>query len=80
MIVAPYSTEKTLMLIDKENSIQFKVSSDATKKDIKRDVERMFDVGVEKVNVRWGRKGKMAIVKLVPKDSAGDLATRLGVI
>lgn len=47
----PVLTEKSLFLQEKENKYTFDVAVDANKIEIKRAVEAMFDVKVEKVNV-----------------------------
>lgn len=80
IITSPYATEKTLTLIDYENSLQFKVRKDARKGEIKKEVERLFDVEVEKVTIKIGRKGKIATVKLTPEHLASEVATRIGVM
>lgn len=81
VILYPLITEVTSRMIEKENKIVFIVNRKATKKDIKRAVEELYQVKVEKVNVLITRKGnKKAFVKLSPEDSATDLAVRLGII
>ncbi len=68
-------------MIEKENKIVFIVSLGATKKDIKRAVEELYQVKVEDVNVLITRDGtKKAFVKLRPEYNAADLAVRLGVL
>ncbi len=51
-------TEKGTRLMEAENKYLFKVFADANKVDIKRAVEELFGVSVEKVNT-LRRKGKM---------------------
>lgn len=80
IILAPYATEKTLALIDSENSLQFKVHKNANKPGIKREVEKLFDIKVEKITVKIGKKGKIATVKLTPEYLASEVATRIGVM
>ncbi|SHE73975.1 LSU ribosomal protein L23P [Marinitoga hydrogenitolerans DSM 16785] len=77
IIIKPILTEKTYMLMS-ENKYTFEVAKDATKPEIKKAVEDIFNVKVEKVNVmnvkpkpkRLGRfegktrSWKKAIVKL----------------
>jgi large subunit ribosomal protein L23 len=68
-------------MIEKENKITFIVNLKATKKDIKRAVEELYQVKVEDVNVLISRNGtKKAFVKLKPDYNATDLAVRLGIL
>jgi large subunit ribosomal protein L23 len=82
VIVAPHITEKST-LASEHNAVVFKVSSDATKPQIKEAVEAIFDVSVTGVNTlvmkgktkRWKGKPykrtdqKKAIVTLKDGDS-----------
>jgi len=75
------ATEKALNLVERENTLTFIVDMKATKHMIKRAVEELFDVKVDKVRVVITPKGeKKAYVKLSPKYKASDVATRLGII
>ncbi|AUI85154.1 50S ribosomal protein L23 [Vibrio azureus] len=48
---APHVSEKATMVAEKANTIVFKVAKDATKKEIKAAVEKLFeDVEVKSVN------------------------------
>ena len=47
---APHISEKATMVAEKANTIVFKVSKDATKKEIKAAVEKLFEVEVKSVN------------------------------
>ncbi len=81
VILYPLMTEITSRLIERENKIVFIVDRRATKKDIKRAVEELYQVEVEKVNTLITREGtKKAFVKLAPEYSATDLAIRLGIL
>lgn len=81
VILYPLITEVTSRMIEKENKIVFIVSLKATKKDIKRAVEDLYQVKVEDVNVLITRKGtKKAFVKLSPEYDAIDLAVKLGIL
>ncbi|HBB53716.1 MAG TPA: 50S ribosomal protein L23 [Legionellales bacterium] len=46
----PHTSEKSTILADKLKQYAFKVSTDATKLDIKNAVEAIFNVKVEKVS------------------------------
>ena len=79
VIVRPLVTEKAVALIERENKLAFIVDRRATKSDIKRAVEEMFQVKVEKVNTLITMRGeKKAYVKLKPEYSASEIAARMG--
>jgi len=67
-------------MIERENKIVFIVNRRATKVDIKRAVEELYQVKVEDVNTLITREGtKKALVKLAPEYSATELAVKLGI-
>jgi len=73
-------TEVTSRMIERENKIVFIVNRRATKVDIKRAVEELYQVKVEDVNTLITREGtKKALVKLAPEYSATELAVKLGI-
>ncbi|MDI3474885.1 MAG: large subunit ribosomal protein [Thermococcaceae archaeon] len=79
VIVRPLVTEKAVSLIERENKLTFIVDKRATKADIKRAVEEMFNVKVEKVNTLITMRGeKKAYVKLKPEYNASEVAARMG--
>ena len=47
---APLISEKATMTAEKANTVVFKVAIDATKKEIKAAVEKLFEVEVKSVN------------------------------
>jgi len=81
VIVAVVRTQKAVSLIEKENKLTFVVRLEATKEDVKRAVEKLYGVEVEKVNTLVTPRGeKKAYVKLKPEYKAAELAVKLGVI
>jgi len=81
VILYPLMTEVTSRLIETENKLTFIVNIKATKEDIKRAVEELYEVKVEKVNVIITPKGqKKAFVKLSPGYKASDIAIKLGIL
>ena len=79
VIVRPLVTEKAVSLIERENKLTFIVDKRATKADIKRAVEEMFQVEVEKVTTLITMRGeKKAYVKLKPEYNASEVAARIG--
>ncbi|MEM5766510.1 MAG: 50S ribosomal protein L23 [Candidatus Aenigmatarchaeota archaeon] len=76
----PYTTEKSVAMIDKENKIVFIVNRKASKKQIKEAFEKLFEVKVDKVNTETTFMGeKKAYIKLKPEFKARDIATKLGI-
>ncbi|MBX6422038.1 50S ribosomal protein L23 [Thermosulfurimonas sp. F29] len=83
IILAPVITEKSMWLKEKYNQVTFWVHPEANKIEIRKAVEDLFKVKVEKVRTirvkgkpkgRWPREGrrslrKKAIVKLAPGQS-----------
>ncbi len=81
VILAVVRTQKAVSLIEKENRLTFIVRLEATKEDVKRAVEKLYGVEVEKVNTLITPRGeKKAYVKLKPEYKASELAVKLGVI
>jgi large subunit ribosomal protein L23 len=68
-------------MIERENKVVFIVDRRATKVDIKRAVEELYQVKVKDVNTLITREGtKKAFVKLAPEYSATELAVKLGIL
>ena len=81
IIKYPLSTEKSIRLMEAENKLIFVVNRDTTKKEIKKAVEDMFKVEVDKVNTFVNADGeKRAYVKFSSKNPAIDVATQMGLI
>lgn len=77
----PHLSEKSIANIETQNKLVFIVNRKASKKDVKDAVEKIFQVKVVKVNLMSTTKGeKKAFVRLDEKNSAGDIATRLGMM
>ncbi len=86
ILIAPIITEKTSSLMSAHNSYTFEVSKNANKIEIKKAIEKIFDVTVLNVNTmrqrgkikRMGRYSgkradwKKAIVKLKVGDSIAE--------
>ncbi|MHA1589835.1 MAG: 50S ribosomal protein L23 [Candidatus Njordarchaeales archaeon] len=74
-------TEKAIELIQRENKLTFIVDRRANKPMIKRAIEELFDVEVEKVNTMITPRGeKKAIVRLSKDYSAIEIASNLGIL
>ena len=80
IIVKPHVTEKTMNLIDQNNELTFVVRRNATKSQVKKAFEFLYDQEVERVNTHITSKGlKLAYVKLVEEGEAEDVAVKMGV-
>jgi len=80
MIKKPIATEKAVRLIELDNTILFEVASQDSKDEIKSEVEKTFNVKVEKVRTLSRGSKKIAYVRLNKKNPAIDIATKLGMI
>ncbi|MEK6936772.1 MAG: 50S ribosomal protein L23 [Nanoarchaeota archaeon] len=80
IIKYPIATEKCFKLMETENKIVFIVDRKAKKPEIKKAVEEMFHVKVQKINTLIGVEGKKAFVKLHKDNIALDVATKLGLM
>lgn len=80
IIKKPLVTEKTFDLIERENKLVLIVDRKANKSQIKRAIEKIYDVKVTKVNTLITPKGeKKAFIKLHPNYSAQDIAIDIGI-
>lgn len=81
VILYPLMTESASLMVEKENKLVFIVNLKAAKRDVKKAVEELYDVKVEKVNVLISSKGeKKAFVRLHPNYKAADVAIKLGIL
>ncbi len=77
----PHLSEKSTANIEVQNKLVFIVKNRASRKQIKEAIEVAFNVKVVKVNMTSTTKGeKKAFVRLDEKNSAADIATRLGMM
>lgn len=68
-------------MLETENKLVFMVNLKAGKADVRRAVEELYEVRVEKVNVLITPRGeKKAYVKLHPDYKAVDVAIKLGIL
>lgn len=81
VVLYPIMTEVASRILEAENKLVFAVNLKASKPDIKRAVEELYEVQVEKVTVMITSKGeKKAYVKLHPDFKAVDVAIKLGIL
>ena len=77
----PLMTEAASLMVEKENKLVFIVNLKASKNDVKKAVEELYEVEVEKVNILVTPQGeKKAFVKLHPNYKATDVAIKLGIL
>lgn len=79
IIINPYVTEKTMFQMERENKLEFIVRRTATKDDIRKAIEKLFEVKVDTINTKITKKGKKAVVKFGKDYKAEDLGMRIGV-
>ncbi|MFG1519082.1 MAG: 50S ribosomal protein L23 [Thermoplasmataceae archaeon] len=78
-VYSPVATEKSMLLMEKENKLTFVVDRKAKRNQIKKEVEERFDVKVVSVNILISKRGKKAIVSLAEGYSAEDVGGRIGI-
>jgi len=80
VVLYPLISEDAVTLIEAENKLTFIVNLKAGKNDVRRAVEELYEVKVDKVNLLVTPEGmKKAYVKLEPEFKAADLAVKLGI-
>jgi len=81
IVLFPLITEKAVGMIETQNKLTFAVKKGASKTEVKKAVEKLFGVKVDKVRILNDLKGrKKAIVSINKEFKADDIATKLGVI
>ncbi len=81
VILYPQATEKAVKMIESENKLIFIVDNAATKHDIKKAMETLFEVKVKNVSTEITPDGrKRAYVRLAPEFMADEIASKLGMI
>ena len=81
VIFYPLMTESASLMVEKDNKLIFIVNLKAGKSDVKRAVERLYEVKVNKVTMLITPQGeKKAFVKLNPEYKASDVAIKLGIL
>lgn len=81
VILYPLMTESASIMVEKENKLVFMVSLKASKTDIKKAMEELYEVKVEEINTQITPQGeKKAFIKLHPDFKATDVAIKLGIL
>ena len=76
----PVMTEKAVMMIETDNVLTFVASMIESKESIKKQIEELFDVKVDKIRTLIKGNKKYAYVKLKGDTLAIDVATKLGLM
>jgi large subunit ribosomal protein L23 len=79
VIIAPLRTEKIVKLAVNNRTLAFIVNLNATKKEIKEDIERIFKVKVDKINTHIKAGKKVAYVKFTQDTNVEELARQLNI-
>ena len=79
-IIKPITTEKTVKIIEIDNTLVFEVNRNLNKKDIKKEFEKMFNVKVINIRTHIQKNKKIAYIRLDKKNPAIDIATKLGIM
>ena len=80
MILKPVTSEKAVKMIDFDNTLLFEVERKYDKNSIKEEVEKEFNVKVNKIRTLIRQNKKFAYVRLQKENPAIDIATKLGMI
>lgn len=81
VIFYPLMTESASLMVERDNKLLFVVDLKAGKADVKRAVEELYEVKVERVTMSITPNGeKKAFVKLKPEFKASDVAIKLGIL
>jgi ribosomal protein uL23 len=81
IIKYPLSTEKTIRMMESNNTLIFVVEKKSKKQEIKEAIESLYKVKVDKVRTTIDTKNrKKAYVKFSSETPAIDLATQLGLM
>lgn len=78
LLKEPIKTEKAIGKIEFDNKITFRVENNATKRQVKEEVEKVFKVKVDSVKTYLTTKGqKRAVVRLAEGYKAEDISSKL---
>lgn len=81
VILYPLMTEAASLMVESENKLVFMVNLKATKGNVRKAVEELYEVRVKKVNLLITPEGeKKAFVKLHPDYKAADIAIKIGIL
>jgi large subunit ribosomal protein L23 len=76
----PKTTEKSVRLIESENTLVFEYPKKHDKGMVKKEIEELFKVKIDRINSHIKDNKKYFYIKLNKDNPAIDIATRLGII
>jgi len=79
-MIKPIVTEKAVMLIESQNILTFVTEKEKTKPEIKKEIENLLKVKVEKLRTMIKKNKKYVYVQLKKEFPAIDVATKLGLM
>lgn len=80
MNIKPIVTEKAVMMIETQNVLTFETEKNRIKDEIKKELEDLFKIKIEKIRSLIKDNKKYFYVKLKKEFPAIDIATKLGII
>ena len=81
VIFYPLMTESASLMVETDNKLIFMVNLKAGKSDVKKAVEELYEVKVDKITILiTPQVQKKAFVKLKPEYKASDVAIKLGIL
>jgi large subunit ribosomal protein L23 len=81
VIYYPLMTEAASLMVEKDNKLIFIVNVKASKTEVKKAIEQLYEVEVERITMLITPQGeKKAFVKLKPGFRASDVAIKLGIL
>jgi len=77
----PLATEKSVGIVDRNNTIIYIVDSRASKDEIRKEFETSFSVKVKSINtINLPKNTKKAFIKLAKGYNAADVALKLKLV
>jgi len=80
MNLKPIVTEKAVMMIEAQNVLTFETNKNNNKTQIKKEIEELFGVKIEKIRTLIKGNKKYVYAKLKKEFPAIDMATKLGLM
>lgn len=76
----PIMTEKAVMQIERDNVLTFQTSMKKTKEEIKKELEELLKIKIDKIRTLIKNNKKYVYIKLKGSTLAIDVATKLGLM
>jgi large subunit ribosomal protein L23 len=79
-MIKPIVTEKAVMLIESQNTLEFETEKEKTKTEIKQELQNLLKIKISNIRTLVQGNKKYVYVKLKKEFPAMDVATKLGLI